>query len=302
MRLINTIDAELTPDYTTKAKIDLGVRLTPSVVTNIAPADYPYEKSANHIPFAYCCGVGVDSVAGLVECKRRGIRPDLITFADTGSEKPETYRYVPILQEWLADNGFPPLAIVRLTPPKAGHKSLYDNMLRNETLPSIAFGMKSCSLRWKKEPQDAWRIRWAPISRAWATDNAVEKFIGFDATEDHRTKNGGTYDVSGDERYVVRYLLREWGLDRARCIEAIVAEGLPIPVKSACFFCPASKKEELVALEPMLQTESIRMESTFIAGKHYREPTLNKSGKRTKGTVGLGRSFTWASVLDSESV
>ena len=28
--------------------------------------------------------------------------------------------------------------------------------LQNETMPSISFGRKSCSLRWKVEPQDTW--------------------------------------------------------------------------------------------------------------------------------------------------
>ena len=34
----------------------------------------------------------------LVEFAKRGIRPDMILFADTGGEKPETYRYMPVIQ------------------------------------------------------------------------------------------------------------------------------------------------------------------------------------------------------------
>jgi hypothetical protein len=71
--------------------------------------------------------VGVDSVAMLVGLHQRGIRPDLISFADTGGEKPDTYLYVPILQQWLRDVGFPPLLVVRYTPPRATYDSLYAN-------------------------------------------------------------------------------------------------------------------------------------------------------------------------------
>ena len=110
----------------------------------------------NEVPICLCCGVGVDSVAMLVGLHQRGIRPDLISFADTGGEKPATYEYIPTLQQWLADVDFPPMLIVRLTPPIATYDSLYGNCIDNETLPSIAFGRKSCSLKWKKTPQDAW--------------------------------------------------------------------------------------------------------------------------------------------------
>jgi 3'-phosphoadenosine 5'-phosphosulfate sulfotransferase (PAPS reductase)/FAD synthetase len=118
------------------------------------PSDYPLAE--NEIPICVCCGVGVDSIAMLIGLYERGIRPDLITFADTGSEKPETYLYVPILRQWLERVGFPDLVVVRNLSPIAGHKSLYNNCFNNQTLPSIAFGMKSCSLKWKKQPQDAW--------------------------------------------------------------------------------------------------------------------------------------------------
>jgi hypothetical protein len=43
-------------------------------------------------------GMGVDSTAMLIGLEQRGIRPDLILFADTGSEKPDTYLYAPIFR------------------------------------------------------------------------------------------------------------------------------------------------------------------------------------------------------------
>lgn len=56
-------------------------------------------------PLVVAYGLGVNSTAMLVEFARRGIRPDLILFADTGGEKPETSPTSgdPAL---LADHGF----------------------------------------------------------------------------------------------------------------------------------------------------------------------------------------------------
>lgn len=44
-------------------------------------------------PLIVAYGLGVDSTAMLVEFVKRGIRPDLILFADTGGEKPVTHQY-----------------------------------------------------------------------------------------------------------------------------------------------------------------------------------------------------------------
>lgn len=81
----------------------------------------------------------------------------------------------------------------------------------------------------------------------------VRKFIGFDATEDHRTfADGKGIKICPEkglpdygDRYQVEYPLREWGLDRAACGKLIVDAGLTLPPKSACFFCLTGETEVL---------------------------------------------------------
>lgn len=51
-------------------------------------------------------GMGVDSTAMIVGMHARGERPDLILFADTGGEKPETYAYLPHINAWLEARGW----------------------------------------------------------------------------------------------------------------------------------------------------------------------------------------------------
>jgi len=247
-------------------------------------------------PLVVAYGLGVDSTAMLIGLKHRGIRPDLILFADTGGEKPDTYLYAPIFQQWLRDAGFPRFEVVRYVPRFAPYDTLYGNCWQNETLPSLAFGRKSCSIKWKREPQDRYVGRWIPAREAWDAGLKVRKLIGFEVGEEYRRYG----DRGDDPDYDYWYPLMDWGWDRETCQRVIADEGLPVPVKSACFFCPASKKPELVQLSsgsPDLYAQSLTLEDRYRAGKHYR----GEDGS----TRGLGRRFSWrehgeeAGLIDS---
>jgi hypothetical protein len=111
---------------------------------------------------------------------QQGMRPDLITFADVGAERRKTYAFRPLMDEYLARHGFPPITICEYNPkPKtleryrlavlevvarlglrldpiglARLSRLYGNMVANKTLPGQAFGFKSCSFKWKLEAQE----------------------------------------------------------------------------------------------------------------------------------------------------
>lgn len=104
---------------------------------------------------AACFGVGVDSTAMLVALKLAGLRPDIITFADLVAEKPPTLLHLKRMNLVLAEWGWESITIVRKkTLPGTGYSDLYGNCMVNETLPSLAFGLKSCSIKWKQKPQD----------------------------------------------------------------------------------------------------------------------------------------------------
>lgn len=112
------------------------------------------------------------------------------------------------------------------------------------TLPNKAFGGGGCSDTWKVVPQHRW-IRAQPSTiEAWATGLKVIQLIGFDCSPaDNRrySKRAGR----ASHHYSMRYPLREFGWDRQRCIEAILAAGLPVPPKSACHNCPVKKVAEV---------------------------------------------------------
>ena len=120
----------------------------------------------------------------------------------------------------------------------------------------------------------------------WESGQRVVKCIGFDATEDHRMKGGGTYATGKGfnicnekgmpkfaDRYEVEYPLRLAGITRSRCREIIVAAGLPVPPKSACFFCPAMHKDaiqRLAVVDPEYYKLAIAMEALYRGGHHFR--------------------------------
>ena len=210
---------------------------------------------ATRQPLVVSYGMGVDSTAVLVGLAQLGIRPDAILFADTAAEKDETYAYLAHMNAFLDKVGFPRVTVLEYVvknfknwPP---YRGLEENCLTNGTLPSEAFGMGSCSEKWKQQPQNNWAKTWAPALEAWARGEKVKKTIGYDDSSADQKRSCAadrTFKVTPDERYEYWYPLQEWHWDRARCIREIAAAGLPVPVKSSCFFCPNMKAPEIDAL------------------------------------------------------
>ncbi len=268
---------------------------------------------------AVCFGAGVDSTAMLVALREAELRPDVITFADTGGEKPETIAHADRMNQVLRAWGWPEISTCRKVPlPSTGYVDLYGNCVSNETLPSLAFGMKSCSVKWKQVPQDQFikGARSGPGRRAphpvWLRaqeqGRRIVKLIGYDCGKADVRRARAAKPANEDFDYCYPLQLIRWA--RGDCVRAIVAALGPglVPVKSACFFCPASKAWELywlAAHHPTLFEQALHLERRALTGRHSRfvEVEFGASWEelvRTQGTfpsttttIGLGRSFSW---------
>lgn len=219
-------------------------------------------------PLVVSYGAGANSTAMLVEFVRRGLRPDFILFADTGAELPETYAALDTVAAWAVSQGFPEVQIVRAT-----GKTLEQDCLDRRALPSIAYGLKTCSQRWKIEPQRK-RLRALGLTE-W------RQAVGYDAGEPWRLR------PSDDPRIENWAPLIEWDIDRQACECICDSAGLPYR-KSACFFCPSSKKWEVIRLaemHPDLARRALEIEASA-------ELTTVK---------GLGRNWAWADLLTQEA-
>jgi hypothetical protein len=227
-------------------------------------------------PIVWACGLGVNAAAMAVGFVEHGERYDLAMFADTGGEKLLTYQYHGILAEYLNKHGLPPVMKVWHKRADQTRETLEEELLRLGTLPSIAYGFKTCSQKYKIAPQDKVVSNWQPAIEAWKRGDKVIKLIGYDAGETRRANN---YD---DSKYEVRYPLREWGWDREACYAAIERAGLPIPEKSACFFCPSTSKRELIQMR-YRYPELVRRAIVIERGAHEGNTFVK----------GLGRHFSW---------
>lgn len=245
-------------------------------------------------------GMGVDSTGMLVGLMQRGERPDLILFADTGDEKPETYAYLPVINAWLDKVGFPQVTVVKNARPKSHDKSLSESCLRNSVLPALAFNRHSCSIVWKLDPQMSFlkgisrgpnkKPGWQPALDAWKRGEKVVTLIGYDAGPRDSCRAGSAMGKAKDG-FINRFPLIEWGWDRERCKAEIIAAGLPVPMKSACFFCPASKTTEIDWLKrfhPELAAKAVEIET------RAKERGLTK----IKGLG--GRKFAWGDYLSAK--
>ena len=220
-------------------------------------------------------GGGVNSTAMLIEMWRRGMRPDAILFSDTGGERPETYAFIDESSYWLQDRNFPEITVLPIV-----SKTLEQDVLDRKTLPALAFGFKTCSQRFKTQPQDKFVNNWKLAQQTWNDGKKVIKYIGYDADEPHRAKH---YE---SEKYENRYLLVEWDLGRADCVRICQEEGLH-PSKSSCFFCPSMTKGEIKQLatsHPDLLDRALQMEANA----------------ELTNVAGLGRRFAWADVIYKE--
>jgi len=213
------------------------------------------------LPIVQSHGIGVDSTAVTVGMVQRGIRPDHILFADVGNELPETYDYIPVLNEYLEENGFPQVQVVKYVPKKfkgEPYDTLETDCLTKSMLPSLAYGFKGCSNKWKIGPLDK------QVKQVYKDHlkggGQVARLIGYDAGPKDCARGTHAKD-SKQWRFV--YPLRDWGWDRDECLRQIEKAGLPEPTKSACFFCPSTKKEELRWLaitHPELAKRAVQME------------------------------------------
>ena len=236
------------------------------------------------IPLMVAYGGGVNSTALLVGMAERGVVPDAILFADTGGEKPETYAYLVDFSDWLHEKGLPRIIVVRND---GKYVTLERNCLDKETLPSIAFGRKACSDKYKQRPQHKWTKTWQPALDCWAAGARVIKLIGYGADEIRRAS------IKNDDFYVYCYPLIEWGWRRHDCVEAIQRNGLEVPIKSACFYCPSSRKEEILWLaqhHPDLMERAIAME------RRAREGCYGLGSS----VAGLARTFSWEKFVEHD--
>jgi hypothetical protein len=256
-------------------------------------------------------GMGTNSSAMLIEATRREIILDLIVESDTGDEFKRSYDYSRMLEEWLVARGQPNFTRTRWEreKPVPGLEQYGTFVpisvlaLHRKELPSKAYGLSGCTSKWKQQPIDKEIRRNPSVLAAWTRGDIVERWVGYDAGEPERSdrmlaKNPQPPPHKGIQfRWHWRTPLVEWGMDRDACIKTIMAAGLALPGKSACFDCPSTTKAEL---DRMAEEEpDWRTGNGYLARAIQIEDAARGSGNLSM-VKGLGRRFAWRDYLEGK--
>lgn len=183
-------------------------------------------------------GGGVQSTALLVLAAQGRIDFDTFLFANTGddSEHPDTLRFVrEVAVPYAAEHGIEVVELHRTR--RDGTKETLRDRLRRGSLAIPARREKdgppmsrSCTADFKVA------VVAKELKRRGATkDDPATVALGISVDEIQRAKPG-IDDRNPSQRRV--YPLLDLGLHRRDCSDLIAAAGLPVPPKSACFFCP----------------------------------------------------------------
>lgn len=229
-------------------------------------------------------GGGTNSTAMIIGMYLHEIPIDLIMFADPGGEHPHTYEYIETFNVWLKGHGIPEIKPVYAVDKDGNRISLYEECFDRKTLPPIAFGFKTCSQKYKATPQDKVLNNHPLCKDLWSKGEKVDKWIGYDAGETKRVQCAKAYDEH-DKKYKRHFPLYEWGWSRADCRRVIEREGLPLPGKSSCYFCPSMKKAEIIELyeeNPVLFEKAIALE---------------ENAEGLTAVKGLGRNWAWGELV-----
>ena len=188
-------------------------------------------------------GMGMQSTAlylmssmGLVD------RCDIAVFSDPMSEHYKTYELLEWLLGWQKDNNGIHIEVVK----KDLYKDVVTPMSRSKngfnryaSIPthiknsdgSKGISIRSCTMDYKIEPVTQSARKFMGLKRRQRL-KPFELWLGITTEEMQRMK------LNQNKKIFNRYPLIELGMSRADCMTFMEENGFPIPVKSACVFCP----------------------------------------------------------------
>jgi hypothetical protein len=226
--------------------------------------------------------------------------------------------FLGVLSDWFSRIGWPPITVCRYMPTRAPYHNLETKCIANETAPSLLFGGSSCSTVFKRDVMVKAMRNHPDVLDATARGERIVKAIGYDdGKSDRRRRKRADKGTDKIRLKIVEratqgrdplsdqweahhcdfwYPLQDWGLAREALPAIIRKAGLPVPRKSACFYCPAMKPGEVVELRlkhPELFARAVAIEKGAREGKH---------GLTTKVGLGMGGwAWEWLRKCNTEA-
>ena len=150
---------------------------------------------------------------------------DAVVHADTGHERSGTYKFAEEWTPWLQEHGVNVITVYNeLTAPVDEWGGVYVPAF---TSTSRTKGQlrRQCTHRWKVVPMR----RWLQLNRI---GERVDQLLGISLDEAHRARQSEVKYITNN------YPLIERKMTRGACKAWLLSNGLEIPVKSSCTFCP----------------------------------------------------------------
>jgi len=196
-------------------------------------------------------GCGVDSVAGLL----LNSDYDEIIFADTGSERPETYTYLDYFEK---KSG------LTITKVKSHLGDMYDYHYKKKIQPAPF--RRDCTSKFKISPIRKY------LRETYGKKETFEMNIFIDYSESHRMR-------TPDVKYIInKYPLVERKLNRDQLKEIIKSKDYILPIKSGCYFCCFTTKKGWIDLKDK-QNELWKKSLALEKNSNLNKPLINLKGK-----------------------
>ena len=177
------------------------------------------EKGINIVSY----GGGQNSTAMIIEMIKDNQKIDEVIFSDTKREMPETYEFLKEFEPYLKKKK------VKFTKIKSWKGDIREYYYKEKRIPYKMF--RHCTGDFKIKPINNY------IKEKYGIKKPINMFIGIGIDEKRRAK------FIGRKQFTYKYPLIEKNIDREKCIEIIKSEGLSVPVKSGCYFCPFQTKK-----------------------------------------------------------
>jgi len=200
-------------------------------------------------------GAGQNSTAMIIKMFNDGIKIDEIIYSEVGNEMPETYMFLKEFKIWCKKKG------LLFTKVKSKLGTIRDYYGSKKIIPYRMF--RQCTHKFKIIPINKY------IRDKYGLKTPINMMMGIAADEKKRMDK-----IKGRKQFTFKFPLVDWDINRQGCIKIIKKEGLSVPVKSGCYFCPFQPKgawKDLYNKHKELYEDSIEFEKN---GRAYPEGTL----------------------------
>ncbi len=216
--------------------------------------------------YVFSFGGGVQSVAAMILAAQSQIPYDTFVFANVGhdSENPATMHYLEqVVRPYMQQHGLRLVEVQRLNRAKQP-VTLYEYNMnpanRSVTIPAHLQdggpGQRSCTADWKVRVIDKWIKTHCTGLVYVGLGISVDEFTRMKKLKPVALRKAGPLKSN-------RYPLIDLRLTREACVRMIQAEGLPIPEKSSCWFCPFHSAKawlDLSVQQPALFAKAVELE------------------------------------------